>query len=267
MSAFEAESIQEILDRAPALDTVTLAPSLWGFGGVQGGLALALLTLSLQRRAEGRELRQVSARFQRPLRGEFRMESTLEVGRTVAWGTARALLGSRSAIDATAIYASRQDGRWPLQAPSAPGAPGPVECPIFTVPPEFVPFASRTEIRPVGAARPFGGGEEPELVAWLRLVDDDRPPDVARLLVLMDSLAPSYAARLTAPVAIPTVSFSFVPGTGLARASAPWVLLRARTDLASNDGWLHERLDAWSPDGLHLGSAEQLRLVASREPG
>jgi hypothetical protein len=264
MTTFDTEPLFTILERATALDTLTLAPSLWGFGGVQGGVALALLTLRMQRQAEGRVLRQVSARFQRPLRGEFDLTSSLEAGRTVAWLSARASMGQSPALDATAIFSSAGVGGLSPQAPKAPAAPSPGDCPVFTVPPEFVPFASRTEVRPVGSARPFSGGAEPELTAWLRLVDDDRPPDVARMLVLMDSLAPSYAARLTAAVPIPTVTFSFVPGTGLARATSPWVLLRARTDLATGDGWLHERLDAFSPDGLHLGSAEQLRLVARR---
>jgi hypothetical protein len=143
-----------------------------------------------------------------------------------------------------------------------PEAPPPAECPTFTVPPEFVPFAGRTEIRPVGPARPFAGGKEAELVAWLRLVDDDLPPDEARLLVLMDSLAPSYAAVLSSPVPVPSITFSVAPGAGLLTATSPWMLLRARTEVASRDGWLTERLDAWAPDGAHLGSAEQVRMIA-----
>lgn len=77
----------------------------------------------------------------------------------------------------------------------------------------------------------------------------------------MDSLAPSYAALLDAPVAIPTVTFSVTLSGAFASKSSPWILLRARTELESEDGWLHERLDAWTPEGVHLASAEQLRVV------
>jgi hypothetical protein len=144
-----------------------------------------------------------------------------------------------------------------------PAAPPPADCPIFTVPPEFVPFATRTEIRPVGSVRPFSGAASPELLAWLRLVDDDVPPDALRMLVLMDALAPSYGAVLSSPTPIPTVSFTLTPTPALARASSPWILLRAWTEAASSEAWLHERLDAWGPDGEHLASAEQLRFVAA----
>jgi hypothetical protein len=140
-------------------------------------------------------------------------------------------------------------------SPPMPVAPPPSQCPVFAVPPAFAPFSRHTEIRPVGSARPFRGGPEPELLAWLRLTDDDLPPDEARLVRLMDALAPSYAAVLDAPTPIPSVTFTVTPGHGLPAAMSPWVLLRARTSACGRDGWLLERLDAWAPDGTHLGSA------------
>jgi hypothetical protein len=39
------------------------------------------------------------------------------------------------------------------------------------------------------------------------------------------------------------------------------VLLHARTRAASGDGWIDEEIHAWGPDGTHLGSAQQLRLI------
>jgi len=47
------------------------------------------------------------------------------------------------------------------------------------------PYAQRTETRPVGSARPFAGAREPELAAWVRLVDDDLPPDEVRLMIFI----------------------------------------------------------------------------------
>jgi hypothetical protein len=117
------------------------------------------------------------------------------------------------------------------------------------------------EIRPVGPNRPYTGGAEPELTAWIRLLEDDEPPDVHRLILLMDGLAPSYAAVLTELVPLPTVEFTVGPAAGLKRAASPWVLLRARTHQAGADGWVDEGIDAWGPDGDHLGSARQVRLV------
>jgi hypothetical protein len=113
----------------------------------------------------------------------------------------------------------------------------------------------------VGENRPFAGGDDPELTAWVRFVDDDRPVDELRTVVLMDCLAPSIAAVLPAMAAVPTVELSVHLRPAVRRATSPWVLLRARTDLAPGDGWCSERLDLWAPDGTHLASATQLRLV------
>nr|WP_298207863.1 acyl-CoA thioesterase domain-containing protein [Acidovorax sp.] len=207
----------------------------------------------------------VSGRFRHALRKPFMLDvSESSAGKTVSWLDANATEESRVALSASALFAVPGPESGKAIAPRMPVVPPPSQCPVFTVPNEFVPFARHTEIRPVGKVRPFSGAVEPELIAWLRLVDDDLPPDDARLIVLMDGLAPSYAAVLHAPVALPTVTFTVTPGSGLALASSPWVLLHARTDVCRRDGWLLERLDAWTPDGAHLGSAEQLRVVMSR---
>lgn len=255
-------SLAALLAGPPPGAPVELGPSMWGFGGVHGGLALALLTAAMERRAAGRVLRSVSAQYRRPLRAAFDVEIEEDgAGKSVRWLSARAVSGGVTAVEARAVFAMAARDRAEAMSPPRPVAPPPLECPTFTVPPELVPFARRTEIRPVGPARPFAGQGEPELVAWLRLVDDAAPVDAARLILLMDALAPSYAAVLSVPTPVPTLTFTVTPGAGLAAATSPWLLLRARTDLASRDGWLAERLDAWSPEGLHLGSAEQVRVV------
>jgi len=258
------ESLPGELLEGPVPAWVDLGADLWGFGGLHGGLSLSLLTAAMHERVPDRRLRQVTGQFHRAVRGPFALEVTEErIGRTATSLSARAIDGASTLLSASAVFAGAVggigvDGTF---SPSAPPAPPPEDCPVFTIPPEFVPFARHTEIRPVGPARPFTGADEPELVAWLRLAGDETPPDETRLVVLMDSLAPSYAAVLTAPVPIPTVALSVRPGPALAEASSPWVLLRARTLTATADGWVDEALDAWAPDGSHLGSGHQLRLV------
>jgi hypothetical protein len=49
---------------------------LRGFGGIHGGLALALMTSAMQRQAAGEPLRSVTGRYHRPITGEFRIEVT-----------------------------------------------------------------------------------------------------------------------------------------------------------------------------------------------
>lgn len=263
MTTDVAPGLAQLLEQAEPGATFPLDPSWWGFGGLHGGLALALLTRALQARAEGRVLRQVSGQFRRPLRASLSLRVPQQVpGRTVSWLQGDALEEGRLAISAQAVFADAAPVAGGPAGPAMPSVPPPMDCAPFTGFARMAPFSVHTEIRPVGAARPFGGCAEPELGAWLRLIDDPLPPDAVRLVVLLDSLAPSHAAVLREPVPIPTVTFTVTPGAGLAQARSPWVLVRARTDLSRGDGWLLERLDAWAPDGAHLGSAEQLRVVA-----
>ncbi|VVE00759.1 hypothetical protein PCO31110_02136 [Pandoraea communis] len=241
---------------------VKLDSSWWRFGGLHGGLTSSLLTGAVRDKSQGRVLQQISARFRRALRTPFILEAHEPCqGKTVSWLDAGAIQEGHVAISASAVFAEPQQRFAQTFTPRMPVVPPWSQCPVFSVPLEFAPFAHHTEIRAVGNVRPFSGGAEPELMAWLRLVADDLPPDEARLVMLMDALPPSYAAVRAAPLPLPTVMFSDTPGSQLAHAVSPWVLLRARTDVCRSDGWLLERLNAWTPDGAHIGSAEQLRVM------
>lgn len=252
----------QILAHSKPGAVLRLDQSWWGFGGIHGGLALGILTAALCERSQGRVLQHVSCQYRRALREPFTIDvSESLAGKSVSWLSADALEGDRVAISAKAVFSAPGQPRRSPHAPAVPEVPPPSQCPVFRVPLEIAPFSRHTEIRPVGLVRPFGGHATPELLAWLRLVDDDLPPTAARLMVLMDALAPSYAAVLHKPMAIPSVTFTVTPGSGLKDVASPWVLLRARTDACGADGWLLERMDAWSEDGAHLGSAEQLRFV------
>ncbi|XVQ14896.1 thioesterase family protein [Spirillospora sp. CA-255316] len=260
-----------VLLRAPDDGPIVPDERLRGFGGLHGGLALALLTSAMQRHAPGLVLRSASARLHRALTGEFTIVTrVLRPGRVTTLA-AEAIAGDQGAdgaaagegpqVDASAIFAEPRAVDGPVLAPPAPAAPPPPECEIFQIPPEFVPISQFWQIRPVGPNRPYAGGAEPELTAWVRLLEDDDPPDVHRLILLMDALAPAYAAMLTGLRLIPTVELTVRPGDGLAGAGSPWVLLRARTRSAGASGWNEETVDAWDPTGAHLGSAHQLRLL------
>jgi hypothetical protein len=96
----------------------------------------------------------------------------------------------------------------------------------------------------------------------VRLSEDDRPPDLHRIILLLDVLAPSYAAILSTPQPIPTVELTVRPAHRLGSAASPWILLHTQTTTVTPDGWIHEHLDAWDPAGAHLASADQLRIVA-----
>jgi acyl-CoA thioesterase len=247
---------------APVGERIRVSEELSGFGGLHGGLALALLTSAMGDLVDGRVLRSATAQFLRPIRNEAAVRAwVLRHGRVMSATEATAADGDEVHVHASALWGTG-DGTAPATfSPTAPAVPPPDHCPVFTIPPEIVPFGQHVEVRPVGRARPFTGGPTAELVAWIRLVADDQPPDELRMITLIDALAPSYAAVMTAPGPVPTTEITVRPGVALRSASSPWVLVQAVTRSASADGWIDEHIDVWGIDGTHLASALQLRLV------
>lgn len=254
---------------APPSPVLRTRPDLHGFGGLHGGFALARLTAAMQARTSTAltgvaEVRSVTARFHRTLREDATVDTAVvHTGRSTTTVAARAATDAGPAVDAVALFGSARRNPWPAVEPLAPDAPPPDDLDVFAVPTELVPIAAHLEVRPVSASLPYAGGTDPELVAWLRLLGDDAPPDLRRLLVLADALAPSYAAVMSAPDPVPTVELTVRPSPGLADARSPWVLVRATTRAARGDGWVDEVIDVWGADGTHLAGAHQLRVVTS----
>ena len=246
------------LERGEPPAELEFAPSDWGFGGVHGGLLVGLLLARLEALIPGRPLLSARARLLAPVRGAGSFSVTPpHEGRTLTRASVALMSDGRVAATCDAAYrAPASPIARPIE-PVAPEAPPPSACPVFHIPPTFVPFSTNTEVRPIGERRPFSGADEPELLAWIRLVNDDHAPDVLRLAILMDCLAPSYGALLHAPAPIPTVEMTLRPTTR--RATSCWVLVRARTHMASAEGWIEEHLDLWDERGNYLGSGEQLR--------
>lgn len=235
--------------------------NLYGFGGLHGGIALARLTAAMAAQAPDGVLRAASAHFHRTLRDRFTIATDLRRrGRHVTTAAADAVGSSGEVLlSATAVFGPPAGTDPTVPGPTSPtDAADPHAWDVFEIPTEFVPVAATTEIRPVGSSRPYAAGDRAELTAWVRMVDDDVPPDALRLIFLMDSLAPSYAAVLGAPLPVPTIELSVRPQQ--VHPTSPWVLLHART-LAARDGWVDEHIDAWDIDGTHLASAHQLRVV------
>jgi Thioesterase-like superfamily len=247
--------------------TLTAPAHLWGFGALHGGVTLAALTRAMQR-ADGEQgaVRSLTGRLHRPITGPVMITvSRTRPGRV----TAEACDQSTDSILASAslVASPARTSALTTVGPDFPPAPPIEECELFVVPAGFVPISAYMQIRPVGPNRPYAGCEHPELTAWVRLSEDDRPPDLHRIIVLLDALAPSYAAILTTLQPIPTVELTVRPAPQLECATSPWILLRAVTISATADGWLHEHLDAWSPDGTYLASGDQLRTIVSPARG
>lgn len=270
--------------RAAIDDFLTASPSaprhapreLWGFGGLHGGLAVGAMVAAMRETVEASgtaaPLRSVSGRLHRAVRDTFTIAVT-EDARTRSTSSLSAKLrqtespsedatptaAAPTLASATALFGLDAPVASPLLAPAAPAVPPWHEGSLFNPPPSFVPVAEFYELRVTGTNRPFQGGSTANLTAWVRLTEDDLPPNELRLLFLVDALAPSYAAVLHAPQPIPTVELS-VHFSG-ERAVSPWVLVEANTPVATAGGWITETINVWGEDLTHLAAASQLRLV------
>jgi hypothetical protein len=254
----QRQPIGELLDCAPRGE-VLVGRDWWSWNGAHGGLVVALATAAAQAAAPERPVRSVSARLRAPAQRTLHIESMAQRGVTVKLVTV-SIHEDRLIAEATCVLGRDTGG--PSQTPPAPRVSGPERYDVLEVNPEIMPFLSHVEIRPVRSL-PLAGADDPELAAWVRLTDDDKPPDACRLAALLDALPPSLVATLTEPMAIPTVELSFHVGPALTNATAdgsPWAFVEASTRWALR-GWVSEEVRAWAPGGALLGVAQQLRLV------
>ncbi|MEM7323987.1 MAG: thioesterase family protein [Actinomycetota bacterium] len=240
--------------------------SLAGLGGLHGGLLLGLLTGELAASGIDRPLRFVTAQFHRPAKGtiEFATEEP-EIGRSISRVRGSALDSGRTLMTATAVFSDAEGPTVSADiatgvARSFPDVRPPEQCEPVLFPIEFVPFTQHLEIRPTDSNLPFRGGNRPTLSAWVRLVEDDDAPDVGRLIMLLDSMAPSLAGLLDYPAVLPTLELSVRLFSDLPAEDSPWILLHATTHHFEG-GWLDERIDAWTPNGTLAGTATQVRLL------
>ena len=195
-----------------------------GFGGLHGGPALALFTWAIG----SWSTTWASQRHSWSPGGDEAYEAAARHGGVSCPppkrppATATKCTSTRPGACGEPVTAPRR-ARSPL-----PPRPSPClvhHCPVFTIPPEIVPFGQHVEVRPVGPARPAvhrrPNGRARRLAPTL--VADDQPPDELRMITLIDALAPSYAAVMTAPGRVPTTEITVRPGVALRSASSPWV--------------------------------------------
>ena len=232
----------------------------WGFGGLHGGLALSLVASSMRRNIPEHSLRSITGQFHRPIRETFAIESNvIRSGRNVGAVEANGSGRDGICLTATAIFGPDQEAAVPLYSPDAPDVPGPDSLPTLNGLGEKIPVLTQVELRPVGAIQLYAGAADPTMTAWMRIKGREAPVDPCSVIFFLDALPPSYIAVLTEPRPVPTLEFSAHVTSSV--PTSPWVLVRSRTVRAGEGGWLTESIDAWDPDGAHLGSAQQLRLA------
>lgn len=254
--------IDEFLSLQGPLDTAAVA-HFSGPYGLQGGLAAALLLRRMRAAVTSdREPVALGVRFIRPLGGTVDIDAEpVRSGALVSWVNASAATDGKLGMTAHAAFTAPRTSDTPVVAAPMPAGianwQGGTTIPL---PPDFGPVAQLIEVRPALFHAPYCGGDTPVLCAWLRLKDDVATAD-ERLVILADSLAPSYSAILAGFRAIPTVEMSVQLSAAAQHTAFDWVVVRSETTLADARGWVRENLDVWSDDGTHLASGSQLRIV------
>lgn len=255
-------SINDLLETEGLIDDPGIT-ALHGPFGLHGGLSAALLLHRMRAHAPAdRNLVAMTTSFLRPLGASISItaESTLN-GSFISAVNASASTNGKVGLQARAVFAAPQEPGTPEFAPPFPdGLPHWSDIEPLSIPPEFSPIAARMEIRPAMAALPYSGADQPILCGWIRLKDEVPAAD-ERLVLLADAVGPSYTAVLRAPKATPTIELSVQLSAAASHTEFDRVLVRAETTSADARGWLSESIDVWNPDGVHLATAHQVRVV------
>ncbi|WP_229053516.1 acyl-CoA thioesterase II [Aeromicrobium sp. Leaf350] len=258
MSVSTDPSIADVL-----AGTVTDLGPFHGFGGLHGGLMAGLLLREARRRAgSGRVPVETTVHFLRPsltvpdLTGDLLLD-----GRSTAVATTSATSSGAVTATATSVLSTPRAGSTPGVTAGIPEDIVPLDqAELFVIPAEFVPISTRMQVRPATPALPFTGAPHPRLSAWIRLTEPV-PDPYERLLLLADTLPPSYAAILTEMHLVPSVRITVRFTPAVATTAFEWVLVSAETVEADDDGWLSEELRIWAADGTLLATSTQLRAV------
>jgi acyl-CoA thioesterase len=245
--------------------TVSIDRSWWSWGGVHGGHVTGL-GLEAMAAAVGdlRPVRAMSIAFLSPVDDRPLVLAPVveRVGGNTSVASLRAEQGGAPVLLATATFGAITKGPEYSGLP-APDVPRPDACSRMPLPQGPVPFAQHLEIRPATESRLLGGGDQAELIAWVRFADH-RTVDAPGVSVLLDALAPALYATMTVPIPMPIVQLTIEFADGLVGDPVDgWVLIRIRTDHAGG-GWVTDDSTAWSEDGRLLAQARQARRVLTR---
>lgn len=118
----------------------------------------------------------------------------------------------------------------------------------------------RLDVRLALGDPPFSGGSEARTGGWLAF-DPPRQIDALACATLVDAFWPAPFARLTGPIAAPTVDLSIHFRARLPLAADPQVVLGLYTSSTSAEGFFEEDAELWTQDGVLLAQGRQLALA------
>lgn len=239
-------------------------PGMTGFRGAHGGylMAIALRAMARAVLVAERAPRSLSMHLLAPVEpGPLDVHARVDrTGGTLSTASARLeqghtlaglAIGSFGRSDASSALA-RRDLVMPDVAP-----PEELE-PLFAKPVPAAEAGLHVEHRPAGPL-PLAGGDEPEILVWMRLVEDV-PVDPYVAAFLADSGPPAVYGALSQYVAMPSVDITLHFASPSAASRSPWALGVFRNRLAG-DGYAVEDGELWTPEGELVLTSRQRRRV------
>lgn len=227
-------------------------------GGYLASIVLRALTEAVAEPA--RAPRSLNLHYLRPPQaGPAEVAVTVErTGRSLTSLSARLEQDGRLCVLALAAFAVDMPSAVDY-ADEAPEAPPFRSLPRTEVPEGTPPITHRLDVRPAIGPLPFSGGAEARTGGWLAFATPRRV-DALACATYVDAWWPAPFARLTAPIAAPTIDLSVHFRVRLDRQPAEPVL-GLFTSRTSAQGFFEEDGELWSAAGVLLAQSRQLALA------
>ncbi|WP_162305953.1 acyl-CoA thioesterase [Oleisolibacter albus] len=226
-----------------------------GFGGLVAAVGLQALRRSL---GETAPLRSLAVIFAGPAVGTLDIGvQVLRRGRTASFAQALLTGGGGVAATVTACFGADRPSVLTLAAPTAPPVPPPEATPELVPVPGVTPaFIGNFELRHVSPDTLFAGGDQGELLCWVRHRDPAAWTGEAAFLALLDVLPPAAAMLLPRPTPVSSLTWMIdFPGSALETRDG-WWLVRSRADYAGS-GFSGQAMAAWNRDGAAVAFHRQ----------
>lgn len=137
-----------------------------------------------------------------------------------------------------------------------PQVPGPEQSESFFGGRPGPTFAQHFDYRLAGGFRPMSRAAAPDMLIWLRHLDDAAPANATSLIALADAPPPAAMTRFTAPAPISTMTWSIDLLSPPPADDSGWRLVRSTAEHTAA-GYSAQAMMVWGPNGEPMMVARQ----------
>ncbi len=152
------------------------------------------------------------------------------------------------------FFASERESIFAHDRLGRPSVPVPDLCADMKTLIRMPRYSTNLDLRLADGSLPFSGADDPEILAWVRRVEDEPASDAARLVLVADSVPPAATALLLDPCPGNTMNWSI--DILNPRPSTAWHLFRSRSDYG-HGGYSVQTMNLWDEAGRPLVAGHQ----------